>query len=117
MIIVIDIIAICDKILYIRIVPEKLKNKIIARARQIFQKDFSLSRTAIIKKIAAEFSRSPETIRTTILSYEKNQRKQIFLNAHSEIDPAHAVEVFKLYQDGLSVERIAVKYGHSASSI
>jgi RNA polymerase sigma factor (sigma-70 family) len=101
---------------YSTIEPE-LKNKIIAKARQIFQKDFSLSRTAIIKKIAAEFSRAPETIRTTIISYEKKQRKQIFLNTHSEIDPAHAAEAFKLYQDGLSVDRIAVKYGHSASSI
>ena len=101
---------------YSTIDPE-LKNKIIARASQIFQQDFSLSKTAIIKKVAAEFSRAPETIRTTILSYEKNKKKQIFLNAHSEIDPAGAVEVFKLYQEGLSVDRIAIKYGHSSSSI
>jgi RNA polymerase sigma factor (sigma-70 family) len=93
-----------------------LKNEIIKFIAQTSQQE-ELSKTAIIKKAAAQFDRAPETIRLLVGEYEKNSKKQLFSNRRSQIEPADAAEIFKLYQSGEDVEKIAAKYGHSSSSI
>ena len=94
----------------------RLKNEIIKYIAQTSQQE-ELSKTAIIKKAAGKFDRAPETIRLLVAEYEKSSKKQLFLNQRSQIEPTDAAEIFKLYQSGESVEKIAVKYGHSSSSI
>lgn len=94
----------------------KLKNEIIKFISQL-SADPELSRTAIIKKTAEKFDRAPETIRLLVLEYEKRQKKPLFSNQHSQLEPADAAEIFKMYQTGSPVSEIAVKYGHSSSSI
>ena len=98
------------------IIAPGLKNEIIERASQIAG-DKTLSRTAVIRKVASEFARAPETIRSIIVDCEKNQKKQIFLNSHSVIGTSQAVMIFNMFQDGAGVETLAGKFGKSTSSI
>ncbi|MFA5292610.1 MAG: sigma-70 family RNA polymerase sigma factor [Phycisphaerae bacterium] len=93
-----------------------LKNEIAKRAGQLAQ-DQSLSRTAVIKKVAAEFGRAAETIRLILIEREKNQKKPVFQNRHAPIGTAQAVTIFNMYQDGATVQDIAEKFGRSTSSI
>lgn len=96
-------------------IEPKLKNEIIREIAQLAQNQ-TLSRTTVIKKIAQQFNRSPETIRTTVLAFEKSQKKTIFTH-YPVIDSAQSAEIFKQYQDGKSVREIAITYCHSSSSI
>ncbi len=94
----------------------KLKGEILKYVSQLAaQQEFS--KTAIIKKAAERFGRAVETIRLLIVEYEKRQKKPIFSSRRTQIEPADTAEIFKMYQAGESVEKIAAKYGHSSSSI
>ncbi|MEN6384695.1 MAG: sigma-70 family RNA polymerase sigma factor [Phycisphaerales bacterium] len=95
---------------------EQSKNDIIKFISQLPQKQ-ELSKTAIIKKAAAQFGRAPETIRLLTVEYEKNRQKPLFSKHRTQIEPADAGEIFKMYTAGQSVQEIAAKYGHSSSSI
>ncbi|OHB50107.1 MAG: hypothetical protein A2Y10_14270 [Planctomycetes bacterium GWF2_41_51] len=97
-------------------IEPKIKNEIIKYVAQVAQQQ-RLSRTAVIKKASGQFGRAVETIRLLVSDYEKNQKKQIFSNHRSQIEPADSAEIFRLYQSGQSVDEIAAKYGHSNSSI
>lgn len=96
--------------------PAKLKNEILKNVAQLAQAK-GLSKTAVIRKTAEKFHRAPETLRLLVAEYEKRQKKSIFPNRRSQVDTAQAIEIFRLYQDGVSVDEIAAKYGHSSSSI
>jgi RNA polymerase sigma factor (sigma-70 family) len=98
------------------IIEPQLKDQIIERASQIAG-DKTLSRTAVIRKVAAEFGRAPETIRSIIVDCEKNHRKQVFPNSHPVIDSSKAAMIFNMFQAGASVGAIAEKFGKSSSSI
>jgi RNA polymerase sigma factor (sigma-70 family) len=96
--------------------PPAIKNEIIKFISQMPDKE-ELSKTAIIKKAAVQFGRAPETIRLLIVEYEKGRQKPLFSKRRVQIEPVDAVEIFKMYQNGQSVDEIAAKYGHSSSSI
>lgn len=98
------------------ITPLHLKDEIIERASQI-ARDKTLSRTAVIRKVAAEFARAPETIRSIIVDCEKNHKKQIFLHRHSVIGTSQAAMIFNMFEQGASVGALAEKFGKSTSSI
>jgi RNA polymerase sigma factor (sigma-70 family) len=94
----------------------KLKGEILKYIAQLSSQQ-GLSKTAIIKKAAEQFGRAVETVRLLVVDYEKRQKKPIFDNSRKQLEPADAAEIFKLYQAGESVGKIAAKYGHSSSSI
>lgn len=93
-----------------------LKEQILKYISQISSQS-ELSKTAIIKKAAQQFGRAVETVRLLVAEYEKRQKKPLFAKYRKQIEPADAAEIFKLYQAGQSVTKIAEKYGHSTSSI
>ncbi|MCE5339861.1 MAG: sigma-70 family RNA polymerase sigma factor [Planctomycetaceae bacterium] len=94
----------------------KLKGEILKYVAQLSGQQ-ELSKTAIMKKAAEQFGRAVETVRLLVVEYEKRQKKPIFLNRRTQIESADAAEIFKLYQAGENVEKIAAKYCHSSSSI
>ncbi len=98
------------------VIEPRLKNEIIKRISQIAQ-DQTLSRTAVIRKVAAELGRAPETIRLIIAEREKRQKKQIFTNRHPTIGTAQAAVIFNMYQAGSTIQALGEKFGRSASSI
>ncbi len=98
------------------IIEPKLKDKIVERASQI-ARDETLSRTAVIRKVAAEFDRAPETVRSIIVDCEKNNKRQIFLRRHSVIGTSQAAMIFNMFEQGENVESLAEKFGKSTSSI
>jgi len=77
-----------------------------------------LSRYQIINKIAAETGRSHETIRCTLLNYEKeNPNKKIFNRPSGVVSPLQISEIYKLYKQGCAVRELMEKYNRSKSSI
>jgi len=97
-------------------IDPKVKSEIIKYITQLAQEQ-KLSKSAILKKAAAEFKRAPETIRLLVIEYERKQKKQLFASQKHRLEPADAGEIFKMYSNGLSAAEIAEKYGHSTSSI
>jgi RNA polymerase primary sigma factor len=108
--------SLVEKAANFSIIEPQLKDEIVERASQI-ARDKTLSRTAVIRKVATEFARAPETIRSIIVDCEKNQKKQIFLNRHSVIGTSEAAIIFNMFQDGAGAGTLAEKFGKSASSI
>ncbi|OQA01380.1 MAG: RNA polymerase sigma factor SigA [Planctomycetes bacterium ADurb.Bin401] len=97
-------------------VDPKVKDEILKYVSQ-HSTEPKLSRTAILKKASEQFGRAVETIRLMVTEYEKTQKKPLFLNRRTRIESSDAADIFQMYQDGKTVDEIAVKYGHSNSSI
>ncbi|MFC1676022.1 sigma-70 family RNA polymerase sigma factor [Planctomycetota bacterium] len=96
---------------------DKQKQQIIKQAAELASKTM-LSRYQIIEKIAAKFGKVHETVRYTILNYEKvNPDKPLFVRPSGVIAPATAVEVYKLYNDGAAIEELMEHFNRSKSSI
>ncbi|MDD5011510.1 MAG: sigma-70 family RNA polymerase sigma factor, partial [Phycisphaerae bacterium] len=108
--------ALVEKASSFSLIEPKLKDKIIERASQIAH-DETLSRTAVIRKVAAEFDRAPETVRSIIVDCEKNNKRQIFLRRHSAIGTSQAAMIFNMFAQGETAEILAEKFGKSTSSI
>ncbi|MHC4418481.1 MAG: sigma-70 family RNA polymerase sigma factor, partial [Planctomycetota bacterium] len=69
-------------------------------------------------KISEELGRVHETVRYTILSYEKaTPDKSIFNKPPGVVSPAAAAELYRLFQQGLSIEELMERYGRSKSSV
>lgn len=97
-------------------VEPKVKDEILRYVAQQASQP-GLSRTAIIRKAAEQFGRAIETIRLMVTEYEKTQKKTLFLKRRTRIESADAADIFRMYQEGKTVDEIAVKYGHSNSSM
>jgi len=76
-----------------------------------------LSRTAVIKKVAAHFKRAPETIRIIIVDCEKRHKKQIFKSPHTLLGSRETSLIYNMYEAGASIEQIAAKFNKSSSTI
>lgn len=95
----------------------KQKQQIIKQARTLAAKG-TISRYQIIEKIAAKIDRVHETVRYTILNYEKsNPGKVIFGKPPGAISPVQAAELYKLFKQGRSVEELMKRFNRSKSSI
>ncbi|MCJ7693739.1 MAG: MerR family transcriptional regulator [Sedimentisphaerales bacterium] len=95
----------------------KEQEQIIKRARVLVGKGVG-SRYQIIEKISEELSRGHETVRYTILSYEKaNPDKSIFNKPPGVVSPAAAAEIYRLFRQGFSIEELMERYWRSRSSI
>lgn len=78
----------------------------------------NLSRHQIISNIAAKIGRSHETVRYTILNYQKtNPDKPIFHKPPGVIDPAQAAEIYKLFQEDTDVKDLMKRFHRNRSSI
>jgi len=78
----------------------------------------NLSRHQIISNIAAKIGRSHETVRYTILNYQKtNPDKGIFHRPPGVIDPAQAAEIYKLFKEAASVKDLMKRFHRNKSSI
>jgi len=93
------------------------KKQVIKQAYRLAGKT-TLSRHQIIGRIAAKMGRSRETIRYTVLNYEKSHPdKPIFKKPSGVIDPAQAAELYKLFQQGVPVKELMRRFHRSKSSI
>jgi RNA polymerase sigma factor (sigma-70 family) len=79
--------------------------------------DGGLSRTAVIKKVAAHFKRAIETIRLIVADYETRHKKQIFKSSHILLGSKETSLIYNMYESGASIEQIAAKFNKSVSSI
>ena len=96
---------------------DKQKRQIIKQAVKLANST-SLSRYQIIGKIAAQIGKVHETVRYTILNYEKaNPDKPVFTRPAGVIDPAHAAEIYKLFKQGWNTKDLMKRFNRSKSSV
>jgi RNA polymerase primary sigma factor len=96
---------------------EKEKQLIIKQAKTLAAKT-TLSRYQIIDQITSKLGKAHETIRYTLLNYEKaNPDKPIFRKPSGVISPAEAAELYKLFKQDSSIKELMNRFGRSRSSI
>ena len=95
----------------------KEKQLIIKQAAALAAKS-TMSRHQIVEQIATQTGRAHETIRYTILNYEKaNPRKIVFSKPPGVINPPQAAELYKLFNQGCSIDELMGRFNRSKSSI
>jgi RNA polymerase sigma factor (sigma-70 family) len=96
---------------------EKEKKLIIKMAGELGSEK-GASRHQVIKTIAAQLGRSHETVRYTIVSYEKeNPNKKLFNKPAGVIAPTQARDIYKLFEQGVDISELMKQFGRSKSSI
>ncbi len=96
---------------------EEEKQQIIRQAKTLAAKT-ALSRHQIIERIAAKTGRAHETIRYTLLNYEKaHGDKPIWNEPPGVISQAAAAQLYKLYIQGCGIKELMKQFGRSKSSI
>ena len=96
---------------------KKEKQLIIKQARALASRT-TLSRHQTIDRIAAKLGKAHETIRYTILNYEKaNPDKPISHEPAGVISPAEAAELYKIFKQGRDVKELMSRFSRSKSSI
>jgi len=95
----------------------KQKQQIIKQAKELATKT-GLSRYQIISQIASKTGTAHETIRYTLLRYEKSRPDgPIFKKPSFLIDAAKAGEIYKLYKQKVKVPELMKRFNRSKSSI
>jgi len=93
------------------------KQQIIKQARTLAAKT-TLSHYQIINKIAAKIGKVHETVRYTLLEYEKSHPERAILdNLSGALNPAQAVELYKLYKQGVRPAELMKRFKRNRSSI
>ena len=101
---------------YSRLTDEQ-KQQIIKQAEKLTA-DTDLSRYQIINRISAETGKCHETIRYTLLNYEKaNPDKPISTQSTGVIEPAQAAEIYRLFKQGGDVKDLMKRFNRNRSSI
>jgi len=96
---------------------DEQKQRIIKQAEKLTT-DANLSRRQIINRISAETGKCHETIRYTLLNYEKaNPDKPISKHPISVIEPAQAAEIYRLFKQGCNVKDLMKRFNRNRSSI
>lgn len=96
----------------------KEEKKLIIKQAIALAAKTTMSRYQIIEQIAAKISKAHETVRYTILNYEKsNPDKPVFNKPAGVIDPVQARELYKLFRQGCSIEELMNRFNRSKSSI
>lgn len=101
---------------YTRLTDEQ-KKQIIKRATKLAV-NTNLSRHQIINRISSEVGKCHETIRYTLLNYEKAKAEKsgtTFLAG--TIESAQAAEIYRLYRHGCKIKEIMNRYNRNRSSI
>jgi RNA polymerase primary sigma factor len=77
-----------------------------------------MSRRQVIDRIVKQTGRARETVRYTILNYEKaNPGKIAFGKPPGVVSPTQAAELYKLFKQGCSIEELMGRFHRSRSSI
>jgi RNA polymerase sigma factor (sigma-70 family) len=93
------------------------KQLIVKQARALATKT-TLSRYQVIEQIANEFGRAHETVRYTVLKYEKTHpERPVFRERGGVLNPAEAAEIYKLFNQGTHVTALIKRFKRSKSSI
>ncbi len=96
---------------------DKQKSRIIKKAAKLAETS-GLSRYQIIKKISDEFGKCNETIRYTLVEYDKaNPDRIIFKKSVGVIEPSQASEMYKLFKQGCDIKELMKRYNRNRSSI
>ena len=96
---------------------KEAKQQIIKKASAL-AKGGGLSRYQIISKVAGEMGKAHETVRYTILNYEKkNPTKRVFNKPFGVIAPGEAAELYRLYEQGCGVKELMEQFSRSKSSV
>ncbi len=96
---------------------KKQKQSIIKQAFSLAAKG-TASRYQIIERIAAKTGKTHETIRYTLLNYEKEHpQKLIFSRYSGAVSPATSAEIYKLFKEGCEIEELMSRFNRSKSSI
>jgi len=96
---------------------DKQKQQIIKQAIKLTA-DKGLSRHQIIDKIAAKTNKAHETVRYTLLNYEKaHPGKAIFKKPAGIVNTATTGEIYKLYKQKCSIKELMTRFNRSKSSI
>ncbi len=96
---------------------DEQKQQIIQQAEKLAI-DTNLSRHQIIKRISDETGKCHETIRYTLLNYEKaHPDKPISTPSTGVIEPAQAAEMYRLFKQGCNVKDLMKRFNRNRSSI
>jgi len=96
---------------------DKQKQQIVKQAVKLATTT-GLSRHQIINRIAAKTDKAHETVRYTLLNYEKaHPEKVIFKKPSGIVDTAAAGEIYKLYKQGCGIKELIMRFNRSKSSI
>jgi len=96
---------------------KKQKQQIIRQARNLAAKT-TMSRYQIVERIAAKIGRAHETVRYTLLQYEKSHPQRTVFNKLTRIiSPTDAAELYRLYTQGVSIAELVNRFGRNRSSI
>jgi len=96
---------------------KKQKQQIIRQAHALSAKS-TLSRHQIIEKIVAKTAKAHETIRYTLLNYEKSHQDiRIFKESPSAVDPGRATEIYRLLKQGSATKELMEQFNRSRSSV
>lgn len=93
------------------------KRQIIKQAAKLSAAT-NLSRHQIINRISAKTGKCHETIRYTLLNYEKaNPGKTVLKRSTGAIEPAQAAEIYRLFKQGCAVKELMERFNRNKSSI
>jgi RNA polymerase primary sigma factor len=95
----------------------KQKQQLIKQAKSLVAKA-KLSRYQVISQIADKTGIAHETIRYTLLAYDKSHTdKPIFNKPSGTLDPGQAAELYRLSRQGTSIEELTKRFNRSRSSV
>ena len=93
------------------------ERKLIIKNAARFSKKGRLSRHQIIKQIAQKTGRSRETIRYTLIRFEKAHPDRPIGKGRGITGTEHAAEIYRQYKEGHKVKEMIGKFGRSKSTI
>jgi len=102
-----------------RQVTEAERDEIIRRARRMaLVRPGQTGLVEIARRIARKMSRSTETVRTTLKSYDReNPDRAIFPTSVPPLDDDAKAQIYRRFRMGVSAEVLARQYGRTRSSI
>ena len=96
---------------------EAERDEIVRRARRMAAVR-QASSTEIARRIARKMARSPETIRTTLKTYDREHPdRAIFPAASTPLDDEARAQLYRMYRTGTAVEVLAKQFGRTRSSV
>ena len=94
------------------------RDEIVRRARRMATFGGQGRLTEIARRIARKMGRSPETVRMTLKTYDReNPDRAIFPASSGPLDEAAKGQIYKLHRRGVSAEVLAERFGRTRSSV